>query len=145
MSPVINSMTNQPDCLSFHSENPTYGKTSPIQAKQDGWLLCCQVSLPPKPMRAYLLSRFSSVQFSRSVLSDSLRPHELQHARPPCPSPTPGYIHINEPNIVSPYIYMYICTLCVYMYIYSMFFACNIYVYIGYLIFGKSAILSLPN
>ena len=29
------------------------------------------------------------VQFSRSVVSDSLRPHELQHARPPCPSPTP--------------------------------------------------------
>ena len=33
---------------------------------------------------------FSSVQFSRSVVSDSLRPHELQHARPPCPSPPPG-------------------------------------------------------
>ena len=33
---------------------------------------------------------FSSVQFSRSVVSDSLRPHESQHARPPCPSPTPG-------------------------------------------------------
>ena len=32
----------------------------------------------------------SSVQFSRSVVSDSLRPHELQHARPPCPSPIPG-------------------------------------------------------
>ena len=31
----------------------------------------------------------ASVQFSRSVVSDSLRPHELQHARPPCPSPTP--------------------------------------------------------
>ena len=31
----------------------------------------------------------SSVQFSRSVMSDSLRPHESQHARPPCPSPTP--------------------------------------------------------
>ena len=31
-----------------------------------------------------------SVQVSRSVVSDSLRPHELQHARPPCPSPTPG-------------------------------------------------------
>ena len=31
-----------------------------------------------------------SVQFSCSVMSDSLRPHELQHARPPCPSPTPG-------------------------------------------------------
>ena len=32
----------------------------------------------------------SSVQVSRSVVSNSLRPHESQHARPPCPSPTPG-------------------------------------------------------
>ena len=32
----------------------------------------------------------SSVQFSHSVVSDSLRPHESQHARPPCPSPIPG-------------------------------------------------------
>ena len=32
----------------------------------------------------------NSVQFSHSVVSDSLRPHESQHARPPCPSPTPG-------------------------------------------------------
>ena len=32
---------------------------------------------------------FTSVQFSRSVMSDSLRPHEPQHTRPPCPSPTP--------------------------------------------------------
>jgi len=36
----------------------------------------------------------SSVPFSRSVVSDSLRPHESQHARPPCPSPTPG-VHSN--------------------------------------------------
>ena len=36
------------------------------------------------------LSQFSSVQFSHSVVSDSLQPHESQHARPPCPSPTPG-------------------------------------------------------
>ena len=34
--------------------------------------------------------QFSSVQFRCSVVSDSLRPHGLQHARPPCPSPTPG-------------------------------------------------------
>ena len=33
---------------------------------------------------------FSSVQFSHSVVSDSLWPHGLQHTRPPCPSPTPG-------------------------------------------------------
>ena len=37
---------------------------------------------------------FSSVQFNHSVVSDSLRPHELQHARPPCSSPTPG-VHPN--------------------------------------------------
>ena len=36
---------------------------------------------------------YSSVQFSRSVMSDSLRPHEPQHARPPCPSPTPESTH----------------------------------------------------
>ena len=35
-------------------------------------------------------SVLSSVQFSRSVMSNSLRPHGLQHARLPCPSPTPG-------------------------------------------------------
>ena len=34
--------------------------------------------------------QFGSVQFSRSVVSDSLRPHESQYARPPCPSQTPG-------------------------------------------------------
>ena len=37
----------------------------------------------------------NSVQFSHSVVSDSLRPHESQHARPPCPSPTPG-VHSNS-------------------------------------------------
>ena len=36
-----------------------------------------------------------SVQFSCSVMSDSLRPHELQHTRPPCPSQTPG-VHSNS-------------------------------------------------
>ena len=36
------------------------------------------------------LTQWASVQFSRSVMSDSLPPHESQHARLPCPSPTPG-------------------------------------------------------
>ena len=38
----------------------------------------------------FRITQFSSVQFSRSVVSDSSWPHESQHARPPCPSPTPG-------------------------------------------------------
>ena len=39
-----------------------------------------------------------SVQFSCSVMSDSLRPHELQHARPPCSSPTPGVHPDSRPS-----------------------------------------------
>ena len=40
-------------------------------------------------------SSFSSVQFTRSVVSDSLQPHELQHTSPPCPSSTPR-VHPNS-------------------------------------------------
>ena len=40
-------------------------------------------------IRRYSFPTFSSVQFSRSVVSDSLQPRESQHARPPCPSLTP--------------------------------------------------------
>ena len=39
--------------------------------------------------------QFSSVQFSSSIVSDSLQPHGTQHARPHCPSPTPG-VHPNS-------------------------------------------------
>ena len=42
----------------------------------------------------FLYTVISSVQFSRLAVSDSLRPHESQHARPPCPSPTPR-VHPN--------------------------------------------------
>ena len=41
---------------------------------------------------------FSSVQFSHSIVSDSLLPHELQHARPPSPSPTPGLHSDSRPS-----------------------------------------------
>ena len=60
----------------------------PIPWKQNGvlWFLYWLYSVP---------SSFQvSVQFSCSVVSDSLRPHEPQHARPPCPSPTPR-VHPN--------------------------------------------------
>ena len=46
-------------------------------------------------LKSFSSVQFSSVQFSRSVISDSLRPHESQHIRPPCPSPTPG-VHPNS-------------------------------------------------
>ena len=43
----------------------------------------------------HLTTAVGSVQFSHSVMSDSLQPHESQHARPPCPSPTLG-VHSNS-------------------------------------------------
>ena len=42
-----------------------------------------------------IIASVQSVQFSRSVVSNYLRPHESQHTRPPCPSPTPG-VHQNS-------------------------------------------------
>jgi len=52
---------------------------------------------------------FSSAQFTRSVVSDSLRPHEFQHARPPCPSPTPR-VHPNpRPSSVMPSSHLILC------------------------------------
>jgi len=53
----------------------------------NGYSLC----FPFLPLRTILHKSFLYIlQFSRSVMSDSLWPHGLQHARPPCPSPTPG-------------------------------------------------------
>ena len=47
------------------------------------------------PILSHSFQDYSVSQFSRLVVSDSLRPHELQHARPLCPSPTPG-VHSNS-------------------------------------------------
>ena len=54
----------------------------PLRGAWGSWVVFPQSFLP--------LHQFSSVQFSHSVMSNSLRPHGQQHARPPCPSLTPG-------------------------------------------------------
>ena len=58
-----------------------------------------QSSCLENPMNSMKISiyqdQFSSVQFSLSIASDSLWPHGLQHARPPCPSPAPGVYQDN--------------------------------------------------
>ena len=81
--------------------------SSPICLLMSVTVLClCDIALPLCELDApracivvscaqgYLTLCLSSVQFSRSVVSNSLRPHEPphepQHARPPCPAPTPG-------------------------------------------------------
>ena len=64
-------------------------QTRPIDFSSDP-LLYLAVSLHSKTWINVLVL----CQFSCSVVSSSMRPHELQHARPPCPSPTPG-VHPN--------------------------------------------------
>ena len=51
----------------------------------------------------------SSVQVSHSVVSDSLRPHGLQHARPPCPSPTQSLLKLMSTESVMPSDYLILC------------------------------------
>jgi len=55
-------------------------------------------------------SKFSSLQFSRSVVSDSLRPHGLQHVRLPCPSPTPrSLLKLMSIELVMPSNHLTLC------------------------------------
>ena len=55
--------------------------------------VCKFNAIPIKILMTFFIG-LESVQFSHSVMSNSLRPHELQHAGPPCPSPTPR-VHPN--------------------------------------------------
>ena len=76
--------------------------TGPLTCWFEYWLISpafllivvrdCTSSLPERDLLGSLGSIlwFSSVHFSHSIVSDSLWTHESQHARPPCPSPTPG-------------------------------------------------------
>ena len=64
------------------------------------WLDLLAIQVTPRVFSNTTVQQhqFSSVQFSRSVVSNSLRPHELQHTRPPCPSPTPGVHPDSRPS-----------------------------------------------
>ena len=77
---------------------------SPFSADWNNWYLSlilqdqeteCFILVTNSRAMNYSLGISNSVQFSRSVISDSLQPNELQHARPPCPSPTRG-VHPNS-------------------------------------------------
>ena len=57
------------------------------------WVLCLKITWIGFSFYGCVIS-LNTVQFSRSVVSDSLQSHELQHARPPCPLPVPG-VHPN--------------------------------------------------
>ena len=79
-------------CLSFpHTSPDTQSVTICRREKEITFFWHhCTLSKGQAPLPSALVSKRSSVQFSPSVVSNSLQPHESQHARPPCPSPTPG-------------------------------------------------------
>ena len=54
-------------------------------------------------------SKSISVQFTRSVMSDSLQPRESQYTRPPCPSPTPGVHSDSRPSSQMPSSHLILC------------------------------------
>ena len=59
---------------------------------------CCLIAKLCQTLCKPMDCQIRSDQISRSVVSDSLRPHESQHARPPCPSPTPGVRWDSRPS-----------------------------------------------
>ena len=67
------------------------------QLTSSSWWGCLYVQNISKDITQNITCSLS-VQFSHSVVSDSLRPHESQHARPPCPSPTPGVHPDSRPS-----------------------------------------------
>ena len=88
--PVV-TLSSEPEALSTLSTSINHCLFCPWRAwggKGSPLFLARALSL-------FLYMYSSSVQFSLSVVSDSLQPHELQHTRPPCPSPTPG-VHPNS-------------------------------------------------
>ena len=78
----------RPSWISAHSNDIILTQSPLLQMQSPNSVLKSRdITLPTKfPIAKALVF---PVQFSRSVMSDSLRPHGLQHTRPPCPSPTP--------------------------------------------------------
>ena len=82
---IVNITTEPPTAMMFHHTTWSTLKT---------WLPS-SCGLKAVSVHEYIVQ---SVQFSHSVMSDSLRPHELQHTRPPCPSPAPGVHPDSRPS-----------------------------------------------
>ena len=85
---------SMPD-LPVHHQLPEFTQTMSTESMiPSNHLNLCR----PLLLLSSIFPSISSVQFSRSVVSDSLGPHESQHARPPCPSPTPGVHSDSRPS-----------------------------------------------
>ena len=84
--------------LSMEFSRQEYWSGLPFPSPGDLPNLGTEPRSPALQADSLALEPLSSVQFSRSVMSDSLRPHESQHAKPPCPSPTPRVHSDSRPS-----------------------------------------------
>ena len=82
-------LRREPEVVSRAGCHPLYHKSPSLLSKQLQKTYHQEIMTGPGKNTHQLDCLFSSVQFSHSVMSDSLQPHGLQHARVPCPSPTP--------------------------------------------------------
>ena len=85
----------------LHQEEKVLMQYPPLESSSSTWEMRDERLIRQVILRVVVSSKAmgSSVQFSRSVVSNSLRPHESQHARPPCPSPIPGVYSDSCPSI----------------------------------------------
>ena len=99
MKAGIESLFSRPFAAWHHQSYNPIKQHQFFQSKNTVYLsicFCCLQFLLSVPYSFQSIDLLSpSAQFSHSVVSDSLRPYESQHARPPCPSPTTG-VHPNS-------------------------------------------------
>ena len=90
----------------YHPEGLSHDQDAGAVCSSKSCLVCEGIPIRKSPsliprvtMRLWITEfQFSSVQFSHSVVSDSLQSHESQNARPPCPSPTPRVPSDSHPS-----------------------------------------------
>ena len=85
---LCDPMEHSTQGLPVHHQLPEFTQTH-VHWVGDATQPSHPLSSPSPPALNLSQHQFSSVQFSHSVMSNSLRLHEPQHPRPPCPSPTP--------------------------------------------------------
>ena len=91
-------------CLCFISQSPFVSVPHPMIS-----LIKTCINFRTSPCNHKAQICVSSVHFSRSVMSDSLQPHESQHARPPCPTPTPRVHSDSRASSVMPSSHLVLC------------------------------------
>ena len=96
-SSILSMVISMFQCYYLKSSHPYLLSLSQKVCSLHLCLLCCHACRIISTICSNSIF-MHSVQFSHSVMSESLPPHELQHTRPPCPSPSPGVHSSSRPS-----------------------------------------------